>query len=65
VVGMGGIASASDAVEFFIAGATAIAVGTATFYHPDAAARVSDGIVEYMSAHGIEDIHDLIGSLKY
>jgi len=64
VIGMGGIATASDAVEFIIAGATAVAVGTATFYHPDAAARISDGILEYMSAHGIDDIHDLIGSLR-
>lgn len=64
VVGMGGITTAADAIEFIIAGATAIAVGTATFYHPDAAATISDGIIEYMSAHGIEDIHDLIGSLR-
>ncbi len=64
VIGMGGISTASDAIEFFIAGATAVAVGTATFYHPDAAATISDGIVEYMSAHGIEDIHELIGSLR-
>jgi dihydroorotate dehydrogenase (NAD+) catalytic subunit len=64
VIGMGGIATASDAVEFLIAGATAVAVGTATFYHPDAAAAISDGILEYMSAHSIDDIHDLIGSLQ-
>jgi len=64
VIGMGGITSASDAVEFLIAGATAVAVGTATFYHPDAAATISDGIIEYMSAHGIEDVRDLIGSLR-
>ncbi len=65
VIGMGGIATGSDAVEFLIAGATAVAVGTATFYHPDAAASISDGIMDYMSAHGIEDIHDLIGTLKF
>jgi len=64
VIGMGGITTPSDAVEFIIAGATAIAVGTATFYHPDAAATISDGIVQYMSTHGIDDIHDLIGSLR-
>jgi dihydroorotate dehydrogenase (NAD+) catalytic subunit len=64
VIGMGGIATSTDAIEFIIAGATAIAVGTATFYHPDAAAKVSDGIVEYMETHNIEDIHDLIGSLR-
>jgi len=65
VIGMGGIATASDAIEFFIAGATAIAVGTATFYHPEAAATISDGIIEYMSNHGIDDIGDLIGSLRH
>jgi len=64
VIGMGGITTPSDAVEFIIAGATAIAVGTATFYHPDAAATISDGIVQYLSTHGIDDIHDLIGSLR-
>jgi len=64
VIGMGGITTPGDAVEFIIAGATAIAVGTATFYHPETAATISDGIMEYMSTHGIEDIHDLIGSLQ-
>ncbi len=64
VIGMGGIVTPNDAVEFLIAGATAIAVGTATFYHPDAAGRVSDGIVQYMATHGIDDIHNLIGSLQ-
>ena len=65
VIGMGGITTAGDAVEFIIAGATAIAAGTATFYHPEAAATISEGIMQYMSTHGIEDIHDLIGSLRY
>jgi dihydroorotate dehydrogenase (NAD+) catalytic subunit len=64
VIGMGGIVTAADAIEFFIVGATAVAVGTATFYRPNAASVISDGIVEYMEAHGIEAIADLIGSLK-
>ena len=64
VIGMGGIATAGDAIEFLITGATAVAVGTATFYHPNAAAAISDGIVEYMEAHEIDDIADLIGSLE-
>ncbi len=64
VIGMGGIATAGDAIEFLITGATAVAVGTATFYHPNAAAAISDGIVEYMEAHGIDEIDDLIGSLR-
>lgn len=64
VIGMGGIATAADAIEFFIAGATAVAVGTATFYRPNAASAISDGIIEYMEAHRIDDIADLIGTLN-
>lgn len=64
VIGMGGIVIAADAIEFLLSGATAVAVGTATFYHPDAVAAISDGIVEYMAAHGIDEIDDLIGSLR-
>ena len=64
VIGMGGIATAGDAIEFLLAGASAVAVGTATFYHPNAAEAISDGIVEYMEAHEIDDIADLIGSLE-
>lgn len=64
VIGMGGITAAADAIEFFIAGATAVAAGTATFYRPNAVSVISDGIIEYMEAHRIDDIADLIGTLN-
>jgi len=59
VIGMGGIATAEDAIEFLLAGATAVSVGTATFRHPDAAIRVVDGIEEYMERHGIESVSQI------
>lgn len=61
IVGMGGIANASDALEFIMAGATAVAVGTANFRNPYATLEVIEGIEEYMKNNGIEDINDLIG----
>lgn len=61
IVGMGGIATAEDALEFLMAGATAVAVGTANFRNPYATIEVIDGIEDYMRKNGIEDIHDLIG----
>jgi len=64
VIGVGGIMSASDALEFLIAGARAIQIGTAHFIDPSAAAHVVDGIEEYLSEHGLEDIRDLIGTLR-
>jgi dihydroorotate dehydrogenase (NAD+) catalytic subunit len=64
VIGVGGIMSASDALEFLIAGARAVQIGTAHFLDPSAAAQVIDGIEEYLSEHGIEDIRDLIGTLR-
>lgn len=59
VIGMGGIASAEDAVEFLLAGATAVSVGTATFRQPDAAIRIVDGIKAYMERHGFTDVADI------
>lgn len=59
VIGMGGIATAEDAIEFLLAGATAVSVGTATFRHPDAAIRVVNGIEEYMERHGIESVSQI------
>lgn len=64
VVGMGGITTAEDAIEFLLAGATAVAVGTANFTQPDAALRVIEGIERYLSEHGIPDVHNVIGSLR-
>ncbi len=63
IVGMGGITCASDALEFLIAGATAVAVGTANFTDPTVSVDVINGIRQYLVEHDIEDIHDLIGSV--
>lgn len=61
IIGMGGIATAEDALEFLMAGATAVAVGTANFRNPYATMEVIEGIEVYMKKNGIQDIHDLIG----
>jgi len=62
IIGMGGIVSAEDALEFILAGATAVAVGTANFINPRATLEVLEGIEQYLVAHGIEDIHELVGA---
>ncbi|MEK7205839.1 MAG: dihydroorotate dehydrogenase [candidate division NC10 bacterium] len=64
VIGMGGIVTAEDALEFLIAGATAVAVGTANFIDPEAPVRVIEGLEQYCAANGIRDIRQLIGSLE-
>lgn len=64
IVGMGGIATAEDAIEFILAGATMVAVGTANFYHPNATIDVIEGIKTYMDTYGIQDINELIGAVK-
>mgnify|MGYP000027207344 CR=1 FL=1 len=64
IIGMGGIANAADAVEFILAGATAVAIGTANFHNPYATVETVDGIRAYMERHGIEDIKELIGAVK-
>ena len=61
IIGMGGIMSAADAIEFFLAGASAIAVGTANFVDPTIAETICPGILEYMDAHNIKKIQDMIG----
>ncbi len=63
VVGLGGISSASDAIEFLMAGATAIEIGTANFIDPTITIKVRDGINEWLDAHGCEDVHDIIGCI--
>jgi len=63
LVGMGGIMTGTDAVEFMLAGATAVAVGTATFVRPTATTDVVAGIEEYMAREGVEDINELIGAV--
>ncbi len=64
VLGLGGIRTASDAIEFIIAGASAVAVGTATFADPTCAAALVKGISQYCIESGIRDVKDLIGSLQ-
>ncbi len=63
LIGMGGIMNARDALEFIIAGAAAVQVGTASFIDPDAAAKVASGIEEYVQRHGVS-VRELTGSLK-
>jgi len=64
IIGMGGIMTAEDAIEFILAGATAVAVGTANFRNPTATIECVKGIEEYMKRHGVEDIKDLVGVVK-
>ncbi|PKL52527.1 MAG: dihydroorotate dehydrogenase [Nitrospira bacterium HGW-Nitrospira-1] len=63
VIGLGGIMNADDAIEFIIAGAAAVAVGTANFVNPMATIEILDGIAEYMKTHRIEDIGSLTGTV--
>ena len=63
IIGMGGIASISDALEFIIAGATAVQVGTANFVDPFIWRKLSDGLLAYMQRHRIASVYDLIGTL--
>lgn len=64
IIGMGGVATTEDALEMIMAGATAVAVGTANFNNPYATSMIIDGIEEYMVKNGIKDIKDLIGCVK-
>jgi dihydroorotate dehydrogenase (NAD+) catalytic subunit len=63
-MGLGGIRTASDAIEFILAGASAVAVGTASFIEPCSAIKIIDGIKNYCIHKGIKNIRELIGSLK-
>ena len=63
ILGMGGISTGTDAVEFMLAGATAVAVGTANFVNPHAENDVLDGIIRYCEEQGVSDVNDLIGGL--
>jgi dihydroorotate dehydrogenase (NAD+) catalytic subunit len=63
VIGMGGIRDATDAIEFMLAGATAVAVGTANFVNPKATAEIVEGIAKYMRENRISDINEIIGGL--
>ena len=64
IIGMGGISTAEDALEFILAGASAVSVGTANFFNPYAAEEVVRGIEDYMKSQNIEDIRQLIGAVR-
>ncbi len=64
IIGQGGIQTAEDALEFIIAGATTVGVGTALFYYPHVCRRINTGIADYLSASGLASVRELIGSLE-
>lgn len=64
IIGMGGVMNTEDALEMIMAGATAVAVGTANFHNPYATVEIIKGIEEYMQANGVDDINSLIGCVK-
>ena len=65
VVGLGGIMTAEDAIEFFMAGATAIEIGTANFIDPTATIKVRDGINDWLDRHGCQSIQEIIGNIEH
>ena len=64
VIGLGGIMNGRDAIEFILAGATAVQLGTANFIDPSITVKVVDYIADYMKRHGINDVNDLIGAME-
>ena len=64
VIGLGGIMTATDAIEFLLAGATAIQIGTANFIDPTVSIKVIDGISDYLDRHGYQSVKDIIGALE-
>lgn len=64
VLGVGGIATTADALEFLIAGARAVQIGTANFYNPAVSEQIAHGLADFCRTHGVDDINQLIGSLK-
>ena len=64
VIGLGGISSATDAIEFFMAGASAIEIGTANFLDPAITVKVRDGINQWLDDHGCHSVQEIVGSLK-
>ena len=64
IIGMGGIASAEDAIEMILAGASAVSVGTANFFDPAVTMKIVDGIESYMKQHGFESVADMVGIVK-
>ena len=63
VVGLGGISTAKDALQFLMCGATAIEIGTANFLDPSVSIKVRDGINDWLDQHGVRDVHDIIGCI--
>lgn len=64
VIGLGGICSATDAIEFLLAGASAIQIGTANFIDPSISEKVVDGIADYLERHGFNSVQEIIGKLE-
>lgn len=64
IIGMGGIMNGDDALEFILAGASAVAIGTANFHNPYATVEAVDGIRAYMERYGVEDVKELIGAVR-
>jgi dihydroorotate dehydrogenase (NAD+) catalytic subunit len=64
IIAMGGIQHTTDALEFLLAGATALAVGTALFVDPTRLLQIRDGIAEYLARHGHRSIHEIIGAVE-
>ena len=64
VIGLGGIMNACDAVEFLLAGATAIQIGTANFIDPTVTLKVAEGINDYLDRHGYQSVREIIGALE-
>lgn len=64
IIGMGGIRSADDAVEFILAGASAVAIGTANFSEPSITMKIADDLETYLQSHGLKNIRELVGKVK-
>lgn len=64
IIGQGGISNATDAIEFMIAGASAIGVGTALFYDPLVCSKINSGIVDYLNRHNLQSVREIVGSLE-
>jgi dihydroorotate dehydrogenase (NAD+) catalytic subunit len=64
IIGQGGITTVNDALEFLIAGASAVGIGTALFYDPMICKKINHGIAEYLRAHGFENVANLVGTLS-
>ncbi len=64
VIGMGGISSGEDAIEFILAGACAVMVGTWNFVYPDACVKVLEGIIKYLGIYNHKSVYDLVGKLE-